>query len=189
MKNKNTIIISLFILLLSYSSCDWNEWFVKPTYPRGDLYMPDSLKFQQNTGDTAIFICSKSDTIMYDTFRIKNYSYMSPLVGTEDEGQIGTYEINYISYSKNEENKMSLGIKYWDTGNIVFYAYHCDTYTINDSIISNFTIEEISYNNIIYNLGCEDSEIKHIYRNKNNGLISYTINSNTFNLYKYIPIK
>ncbi len=114
MRVKLKIVITLLIFAFFLSSCSWDEWLHPPEVPRSDLFIPDSLKFQQKTGDTVIFT-STGDSVVYDTFRLENTSYMrmSPVYEYNEVVDVIEYELNYLNYN-NKTTELSLEKIYYN---------------------------------------------------------------------------
>lgn len=93
-----TVLLIIFagILITNFDSCK-----PKPK-PLKYLYIPDSLKFPMQTGDTAIFMV-KGDSIRYDTAVIKVDSSMEAIV--ENSELAGYTQDISVYYNFNDEDK------------------------------------------------------------------------------------
>ena len=185
MKSKHLIIATL--LLLFFASCNWGEWFRKPFY---HIYIPDSLKFQYNTGDTMIFRCMTDSTVIYDTFRLGIRSVMGTIVSSDFTHAEGEQELIFLDY--NGSNKETLELELFYDGYIKFkYIYNkksiCYSYRSDCSLYTDIVLDNTRYHNVYYSPACS-SFYFNIYRNVEKGLISYTnAEGQTYYLYKYIP--
>ncbi len=199
---KITAIITAILLMGAISSC---KWFKKDPPPYKYLYIPDSLKFPQNTGDSAIFRCIMQDTVIYDTFYIEKTTSMEPYVEQLEDGyhQTGEYEEETILY-KNNHFEIKIKHEYYAYPEDMLYiklllildmksSNKCGCTTSgtsvqNYTITNNFSINNTYYKDVVYTKQCGYC-FYDIYRNIQNGLLSYTTNDSlTYNLYKYISI-
>ncbi|MEA3452642.1 MAG: hypothetical protein U9Q83_12180 [Bacteroidota bacterium] len=205
--NKNTITVLIIIFAgIFITSCD--SCMPEPN-PLKYLYIPDSLKFPMQTGDTAVFMV-RNDSIRYDTAVIKVDSSMEAIVeNSELTGYSQSISVAYIFYRevdnvfyymvtevRNADDidyiKRSIHFEYWFKNHD---GYLCSTGNISNSIlIENILLGNNSYFDLYYSPECinynEECYYKDIYRNIENGLIACTNVStqDTFILYKYIPI-
>ncbi len=196
-KKAKIIIISILILTICYTGC--MEFWLGPEEEEseyiGNLHIPDSLKFTYKAGDTVIF-ASLQDANMLDTFRLDTSSYMHPIINDNGTKKIGTKEIFYLSYNKEDAYRFSLCIfcstdtsisEYIGYSHTTLQQNRCDT-DGNYTKIGDYAIENKIYHNVIYTEACTVLMFD-IYRNMEYGLISYTtIDNETFYFHKHIPI-
>ena len=185
MKSRHLIIATL--LFLFFASCNWGEWFRKPFY---HIYIPDSLKFQYNTGDTMIFRCLTDSTVIYDTFRLGIRSEMEPIISSDFTHAEGEEEIIFLDYNGNNNRTLELEIDH--TGYIKFNYINnnrciCYPYRSECTLYTDIALNNTIYHNVYYSPACSTFYYD-IYRNVEKGLISYTnAEGQTYYLYKYIP--
>ena len=211
MKTKNKHIKTAIIIVFAgffLTTCDSCKPEPKP--PKQNYYIPDSLKFPMQTGDTAIFMVKSADTIRYDTAVIAVKDTMDAYV-TYEYGFIGYSQSISVTYSFNDKDSSRFLIReeYQPTiENIqkyLFFEYYnknSDDYICeavsnysNYIVLNKFVLENKEYYNVIYSTTCQQIDgscyISDIYRNIENGLLCFT-NVNTldnFSMYKYTAIK
>ncbi len=173
-----TKYILITILLLVITGCHWAEWFERPDEPYRRLYVPDSLRFPYETGDTMIFRCVTNNTVIYDTFELEKSSQMYQ----------GAYERVYLKY-KNAKKLFSLQETYKIAYGHMTVFYKVDTNSCQIMSYNSF-YEEIELNNIVYkNVKFSEyyKEYITVYVNTENGLIRYITPENyIFDIFKYI---
>ncbi len=184
---KPRILILAITTFLIYSC----NWFKKPEYYEY-YYIPDSLHFPMETGDTAIFSCKTDDTVIYDTFYIvKDVSMGTTYESMSIYNPIGEVEVEEVYY-KNDKVKCILIINPFRTEPFLLADWpQYNTCSGNGKKhIFHLVINGVDYYNIIkYNslYGCDSvHQLFNIYFNTRNGLLKYTTtDSLTFELFAY----